>query len=68
MADEAAGAGGGQKAQQFMQLLPVTLAIAGLSHADAGKYFNDDQMDLRIQSLRRAFKHAKKLMSDVIAE
>ncbi|HVJ80715.1 MAG TPA: hypothetical protein VNC50_06565 [Planctomycetia bacterium] len=68
MADESAGMGGGQKAQQFLQLLPVTLAIAGLSHADAGKYFNDDQMDLRLQSLRRAFKHAKKLVAEVIAE
>jgi hypothetical protein len=56
-----------QKVQQFLQLLPLTLAIAGLPEAE-GRYFNDDQMDVRSQVLKGAYKHARKLAKEIAAE
>ena len=57
-----------QLAQQFFQLLPVTMAVAGLPHGEPGKYFNDDQMELRAAAIRKAFKHARKMLKDVVSE
>lgn len=68
MADSQATQQAQQRFQQFVQLLPLTLAIAGLPPADHGKYFNDDQMDLRVRNLRIAFKHARGLAREIIQE
>lgn len=54
-----------QKQREFMQLLPLTLAIAGLPHAPPGTYFNDGQMDARATSLRSAFKVARQLVIEM---
>jgi hypothetical protein len=53
------------KMREFMQLLPLTFEIAGLSRADHGKYFNQDQMEVRATTLRNAFKIARQLLIDV---
>ena len=54
-----------QKVQQFMHLLPVSLAIAGLATADHGKYMSDEQMEMRARALKTAFKHAKLLLREI---
>jgi len=54
--------------EEFMKLLPLTAIIAGLPNGEPGKYYNEDQMDLRAQALKRAFKHASKLAKDVSGE
>jgi hypothetical protein len=46
------------KQREFMQLLPLTMAIAGLPEAEHGKYYNDGQMEIRANSLRQAFRYA----------
>lgn len=51
--------------EQFLQLLPMTAVIAGLPQGEQGKYYNDDQMDLRAQALKRAFKHSQKLAKEM---
>ncbi len=54
------------RAKEFMQLLPLTLAIAGLPDAPAsGLLFTADQMEARVLSLRTAFKLAKSAIRDV---
>ncbi|MFO0809596.1 MAG: hypothetical protein U0746_13310 [Gemmataceae bacterium] len=53
------------KQREFMQLLPLTLAIAGLPQAHVGSYFNEGQMDARATSLRAAYKVARQLIIDV---
>ena len=53
------------KQREFMQMLPLTLAIAGLPHAQPGNYFNEGQMDARSASLRTAYKFARQLLVDV---
>lgn len=57
-----------QKYQQFVQLLPLTLAIAGLPPSDHGKYYNEDQMENRARTIRFAYKHARGLLREIVTE
>ncbi len=52
---------------EFMQLLPVTLAIAGLPDSEPGKHFNEGQLDVRATMIRNAYKVARQLIKDVAA-
>jgi len=54
-----------QKITEFMQLLPLTLAIAGLPQVEAGKHLNEGQMEVRATAIRNAFKLARQLLIDV---
>ena len=55
-----------QKVNEFLRLLPLTIAIAGLPDSDPGKYFNEGQMENRATSLRAAYKVARQLILEVI--
>lgn len=57
-----------QKYQQFLQLLPLTLNIAGLPISEAGKHLNDDQMELRTRTIRLAYKHARRVAKECISD
>lgn len=52
---------------EFMQLLPITLAIAGLPDAEHGKAFNEGQMDVRATTIRNAYKVARGLIKEIAA-
>ena len=52
---------------EFMQLLPLTLAIAGLPDAEHGRHFNEGQLDVRASTIRSAYKVARQLLKDVAA-
>ncbi|MBY0523709.1 MAG: hypothetical protein K2R98_09925 [Gemmataceae bacterium] len=54
-----------QELRNFASLLPVTLEIAGLAKAEAGRHFNEGQMEARANTLRQAYKTAKKLLREV---
>jgi hypothetical protein len=54
-----------QKINEFMQILPLTMAIAGLPDAEHGKYFTDGQMEVRANAIRSAYKHARALLLEV---
>jgi hypothetical protein len=54
------------KYKEFMSLLPLTTAIAGLPSAESGKYFSEGQMENRAANLRVAYKIARQLIQDVI--
>jgi hypothetical protein len=54
-----------QKINEFMQMLPLTLAIAGLPDAEAGRHFNEGQMEVRANTIRNAFKSARQLLLEV---
>lgn len=54
-----------QKIAEFLRLLPLTVEIAGLSHCEPGKYLNEDQMNIRANTLRAAYKIARQLVIDV---
>ena len=51
--------------KEFMQLLPLTLELAGLAKADPGRPFTTDQIDGRVLSLRAAYRAARALLKEV---
>jgi hypothetical protein len=54
-----------QKVQEFLRLLPLTLAVAGLPEAEAGRHFNEGQMESRATTMRTAYKIARQIILDV---
>jgi hypothetical protein len=54
-----------QKVTEFMRLLPLTLAVAGLPEAEPGKRYNEDQMEARAATLRTAYKIARGIILDI---
>lgn len=54
-----------QKAKEFMSLLPLTLALAGLPEAEPGRPFTESQLEARATSLRLAYKAARQIIMDV---
>ncbi len=54
-----------QRAAEFLRLLPLTVELAGLPEAEHGKYFTDDQLELRANTIRRAYKFARQLLGEV---
>jgi hypothetical protein len=54
-----------QKAKEFMSLLPLTVALAGLPDAEAGKHFTESQLEARATSLRMAYKLARQIIVDI---
>jgi hypothetical protein len=54
-----------QKVTEFLRLLPVTLAIAGLPDSEAGRHFNEGQMEVRAMTIRTAYKAARQLLLDI---
>jgi hypothetical protein len=54
-----------QKMREFMSLLPLTLALAGLPEGEAGRPFNESQLDSRATTIRAAYKVARQLLVEV---
>jgi hypothetical protein len=54
-----------QKVKEFMSLLPLTLAIAGLPDAESGRPLTEGQMDSRATSLRAAYKVARHMIMEI---
>ena len=53
-----------QRMKEFMNLLPLTLEIAGLPRAELGKNFNEGQMEVRVATIKMAYKLARQLLID----
>ena len=54
--------------RNFMSLIPLTLAIAGLPEVEAGRHLNEGQMDIRGTQIKHAYKVAKKVVREVARE
>lgn len=54
-----------QRMKEFMQLLPLTLELAGLPKADPLRLYNTDQLEARASNLRNAYKQARALVREV---
>jgi len=52
--------------REFLDLLPATLAIAGLPPSDGPYNFTPDQMEVRSRTLIAAFKFARQVARDAI--
>jgi hypothetical protein len=53
------------KMKEFMQLLPLTIELAGLPKAEPGRQFTEGQMDVRLTVIRNAYKLARQLLIEV---
>jgi len=53
------------KMKEFMQLLPLTVELAGLSHAEGGRPFTEAQLEGRAMAIRAAYRVARQLVLDV---
>lgn len=51
--------------KEFMQLLPLTVELAGLPKCDPTRLFTPDQLEARATSLRSAYKIARSLIREV---
>lgn len=52
--------------REFLDLLPLTLALAGLPQSERGKYFSEEQIDGRTITVKHAYESAKKMAWDSI--
>lgn len=52
--------------KEFLDLLPLTLALAGLPESESGKYYGEEQIESRLFTIRHAHKAAKALAREVI--
>ena len=52
--------------REFLDLLPLTLSLAGLPTSDLGRYFNEDQIEARTFTLRHAYRAARQFAREVV--
>jgi hypothetical protein len=57
-----------QKINEFLRLLPLTTEIAGLPHCELGRHFNEDQMNVRANTMRTAYKVARQLIVEIASK
>ena len=52
--------------KEFLDLLPLTMSLAGLPKSDQGKYFSAEQIESRVFTVRHAYKSARELARDCV--
>jgi hypothetical protein len=53
------------RVSNFMKVLPLTLAVAGLGQAAPNTLYTPDQMEARAMNIRMAYKLARALLREV---
>jgi hypothetical protein len=54
-----------QKVREFMSLLPLTLELAGLPRSEAGRPYNEGQLESRATTIKAAYKMARQIINEV---
>ena len=52
--------------REFLDLMPLTMALAGLPPSEVGRYYNADQIEARAFTVRHAYKAARALAREVV--
>ena len=65
MAEEATPEVKQQRMREFLQLLPLTLELAGLPKAHPDRLLNSDQMEARVLNIRTAYKLARTMLREI---
>lgn len=52
--------------KEFLDLMPLTLALAGLPPSEHGRYFTAEQIESRIFTVKHAYKSARQLARECI--
>ena len=53
--------------REFLELLPLTINIAGLPKSESPFNFSADQMEVRTHTLSTAFRMAKQMVREVVS-
>lgn len=53
--------------KEFLDLLPLTLALAGLPHSETGKYCTEEQIEARVFTIKHAFRAARAVTRECVA-
>ena len=54
--------------KEFMDLMPLTLNLAGLPVSEPGKYYNQEQIETRLFAVRHAYKAARGLVRELVTK
>jgi hypothetical protein len=54
--------------KEFLDLMPLTLALAGLPQSERGKYYSEDQIESRLFVMRHAYKAARGLARELVVK
>jgi hypothetical protein len=52
--------------REFLDLLPLTLSLAGLPSSEAGRYYTEEQIQARLFTLKHAWKAARQLARECV--
>ncbi len=52
--------------REFLDLMPLTITLAGLPPSEAGKYYTEEQIEARMFTLKHAHRAARQLARDCI--
>ncbi len=52
--------------REFLDLMPLTLALAGLPQSDSGRYYSEEQIESRAFTIKHAYKAARTLARECI--
>jgi len=52
--------------REFIDLLPLTVALAGLPHSEHGRYYGEEQIESRLYTVRHAYKAARSLARESV--
>lgn len=55
-----------QNYKEFVDLLPLTLSLAGLPMSDSGRYYTEEQIEARVFTIKHAYKAARAVMRECI--
>lgn len=51
--------------REFLALMPLTLALAGLPASESGKYYGEEQIEARAFTIRHAFRAAQSIVREI---
>lgn len=52
--------------REFLDLLPLAINLAGLPTSEGTRYYSEEQIELRSNTIRHSFKFARQLAKDYI--
>ncbi len=62
----AAAADQQRRYREFLDLLPLSMNLAGLPTSEGTRYYSEDQIELRANTIKHAFKFARQLAKDYV--
>ncbi len=54
--------------REFLDLLPLTITLAGLPASETGRYYTEEQIETRMFAIRHAYKAARTLARELVAK